>query len=92
MRIKYEDSDHNLKLKSLGWMNVKQLIDYDTASLMYKITKGTAPEYTHSMFEKCDAAHSYNTRSALNGNVITAKMNSAKGQTAFVYSGARAHV
>ena len=48
-------------------MNVKQLIDYDTASVMYKIAKGTAPEYTQSMFEKCDATHSYNTRSARNG-------------------------
>ena len=88
MGIKYEEADHNLTLKSLGWMNTKQLIDYDTASLMYKITKGTSPEYTQSMFEKCDATHSYNTRSAQNGNVITTKRNSAKGQTAFVYSGA----
>ena len=71
MGIKYEEADHNLILKSLGWMNVKQHIDYDTASLTYKITKGTAPEYTQSMFEKCDATHSYNTRSARNGNVIT---------------------
>ena len=52
MGIKYEEADHNLILKSLGWMNVKQLIDYDTTSLMYKITKGAAPEYTQSMFEK----------------------------------------
>ena len=37
MGIKYEEADHNLILKSLGWMNVKQLIEYDTASLMYKI-------------------------------------------------------
>ena len=89
MGIKYEEADHNLILKSLGWMNVKRLIDYDTASLMYKIAKGTAPEYTQSMFEKCDATHSYNTRSCSTeyGNVITPKMNSAKGQTAFVYSG-----
>ena len=88
MGVKYEKADHNPILKSLGWMNVKQLIDYDTASLMYKITKGTAPEYTQPMFEKCDTTHSYNTRSARNGNGITRKMNSAKGQTAFVYSSA----
>ena len=43
---------------------------------------------THSLFEKCHATHSYNTRSARNGHVVTPKMNSAKGQTAFVYSGA----
>ena len=65
-------------------MNVKQLVNYDTASLMYKITKGTAPEYTPSMFEKCDATHSCNTRSARYGNVIPPKTKSAKRQTAFV--------
>ena len=86
--IKYEEADHDL-LASLGWMNVKQLVYYDTASLTYKITGGTAPEYTQSMFNKCDTIHSYQTRSARNGNFVTPKMNSAKGQTAFVYSGAQ---
>ena len=86
MGIKYEEADHNFILTSLGWMHVKQLIDYDTASFMYKLQK-ELDQSTHSLFEKCDATHSYNTRSARNGNVITPKMNSAKGQTAFVYSG-----
>ena len=82
-------ADHDLLLTSLGWMNVKQLVYYDTASLMYKITDGTAPEYTQSMFNKCDTIHSYETRSVRNGNFITPEMNSAKGQTSFVYSGAQ---
>ena len=89
MGIKYEEADHDLLLASLRWMNVKQLVHYDTASLVYKITDGTAPEYTQSMFDKCDTIHSYETRSARNGNFITSKMNSAKGQRAFVYSGAQ---
>ena len=87
MRIKYEEADHDLLIASLGWTNVKQLVYYDTASLMYKITDGTAPEYTQSTFDKCDTIHSYETRSARNGNFITPKMNSAEEQTAFVYSG-----
>ena len=89
MGIKYEEADHDLLLKSLASMNVKQLVYYDTASLMYKTTDGTAPEYTQFMFDKCDTIHSYETRSARNGNFITPRMNSAKGQTAFVYSGAQ---
>ena len=52
-------------------MNVKQLVNYDTASLMYKIKDGIALEYSQSMFDKCDAIHSYETRSATNGNFIT---------------------
>ena len=66
-------------------MNFKQLLCYDTASLMYKTTDGTAPEYT-VMFDKCDTIHSCETRSARNGNFITPKMNSANGQTAFMCS------
>ena len=87
--INYEEADHDLLLASLGWMNVKQLVYYYTASLMYKITDGTAPEYTQSMFNKCDTIHSYETRAVRNGNFITPKMNSAKRQTSFVYSGAQ---
>ena len=86
MGIKYEEADHDLLLTSLGWMNVKQLVYYDTASLVYKITDGITPEYTQSMFDKCDTIHSYE-RPARSENLITRKMNSAKGQTAFVYSG-----
>ena len=43
MGIKYEEADHDLLLASLGQMNIKQLVYYDTASLMYKITQGAAP-------------------------------------------------
>ena len=34
MGIKYEEADHDLHLASLGWMNGKQLVYYDTASFM----------------------------------------------------------
>ena len=35
MGVKYNDTDHNL-LMSLAIMNVKHLVYYGTASLMYK--------------------------------------------------------
>ena len=73
MGIKYEEADHDLLLASLGWMDVKQLVYYDTASLMYKLTDGTSPEYTQSMFDKCDTIHSYKTRSARNGILLLLK-------------------
>ena len=65
-------------------MNIKQLVYYDVASLTYKITDGTAPEYMQSMFDKCDTIHLYETRSEKNRNFITPKMNPAKGQTALI--------
>ena len=89
MRIRYEEADHDLPVASLGWMNIRQRIFYDTASLMYKITDENVPEYTQSMFNKCATIHSYETRSARKGNFIIPNMNSVKGQTEFVYSGAQ---
>ena len=73
MGIKYEEADHDLILASLGWMNVKQYVYYDTASLMYKITDRTAPEYTQSMFVKCDTIHWYEIRLARKGNFFLLK-------------------
>ena len=35
--VKYENTDHANLLKDLDWLNVRQLIEFDTASLMYKI-------------------------------------------------------
>ena len=40
----FEEADHSQLLKSLGWLDVIQLIDFDIASLMYKITNGMTPE------------------------------------------------
>ena len=57
-----------------------------SASLKCKITNGTAPVYTQSVFDKCDTIHSYETRSARKRNFVTPKMNSFKGQSAFVCS------
>ena len=87
-RIKYEEADHDLLLASLGWMNVRQLVYYDTASLMYEIQM-EPHQNTHSLFNKCGTIHSYETRSARNRNFIIPKMNSVKGQAAFVYFGAQ---
>ena len=39
--VKFEETDHNQLFRSLEWLSIKQLIDYDTASSMYKVANGS---------------------------------------------------
>ena len=57
-----------LLLRQLNWLNVSQLIDLDTASLMYKIENGLAPAHLKQMFVKSEDSHSYDTGSSNAGN------------------------
>ena len=79
----------NQLLRSLEWLSIRQLIDYDKASFMYKVANGIVPEQTQFMFDKCTNIHSHNTRSTSSGNYVILKMKTAKGHTAFVFSGAQ---
>ena len=38
-KIKFDETDHEQLLKSLGWLNICQLTDFDTTSLMFKISR-----------------------------------------------------
>ena len=66
------------------------MIEYDSLSLIYKIKNGHAPAQTRQMFEGCEDIHNHNTRSVSSGNFYIKKMNTAKGQTRFAYSGVMA--
>ena len=81
--VKFEEADHNQLLISLEWLSIRQLIDYNTASFMYKVANGIVPEQTQFLFDKCTNIHSHNTRSASSGNYVISKMKTAKGQTPF---------
>ena len=50
--VKYENTDHAKLLKDLDWLNVRELIEFDTASLMYKIENDLAPTHMKEMFVK----------------------------------------
>ena len=87
--VKFEETDHNQLLRSLEWLSIRQLIDYGIASFMYKIANGIVPEQTQFMFNKCTNNHSHNTKSASSGNYVIPEMETAKGQTVFVFSEAQ---
>ena len=55
-------------MRQLNWPNVPQLIDFETASLMYKIENELVPAHLKQKFVKSEDLHSYDMRSANSGN------------------------
>ena len=54
----YDNTDNAKLLRQLNWLNVPQLIDFETASLMYKIENGLVPAHLKQMFVKSEDLHS----------------------------------
>ena len=81
--ISCEDADHNRILKNLNILNVRQLVDLNTASLMYRVENDSVPEHVRNMFTKCIEIHAYDTRAANVGNYVTTKIRTEKGKQTF---------
>ena len=90
-KVKFDETDHEQLLKSLEWLNIRQLTDFDMASLMFKISRQKMPKQTQELFTKCETIHQYNTRSVKSGNLILPKMRmrTLKGQTSLAFTGAQ---
>ena len=84
----YDNIDNAKLLRQLNWLNVPRLIDFETASLMYKIENGLVPAHLKQMFVKSEDLQSYDTRSANSGNFHLPKRRPNIGQTAFSFHGA----
>ena len=88
--VKYENTDHAKLLKDLDWLDVRELIEFDTASLMYKIENALAPTHMKEMFVKTSDIHTYSTRSASSGGFHPPHRKLNIGKASFSYRGARA--
>ena len=84
----YDNTDNAKLLRQLNWLNVFQHIDFETASLMYKIENELAPAHSKKMLVKSVDLHSYDTRSANSRNFYLPKRRLNIGQTAFSFHGA----
>ena len=60
----YGSVDSEALLRKLGWLNVQQLIDFNTAVMVHKSINNTPPSYLSECFTKPSAIHSHNSRSA----------------------------
>ena len=81
--ISYEDADHKRLSKDLNILNVRQLVEPDTASLMYRVENDSVPAHIKNMFTNCSEIHAYNTRAANAGNYVIIKIRTEKGKQAF---------
>ena len=86
--VTYDNTDNAKSLRHLNWLHVSQLIDFETASLMYKIKNELAPANSKQMFVKSEALHWYDARFASSGNFHLSKRRLNIGQTTFSFHGA----
>ena len=66
-KTKYGSIEPDVLLQELGWLNVQQLIDLDTAAMVHKAIHKTAPPYLSELFQKTNTVHSHDTRGTTYG-------------------------
>ena len=54
-------TDDEVALENLGWLNVQQLIEYNTALFIWKSKHGLAPTYISDMFVPVKFVHNCDT-------------------------------
>ena len=69
-RVKCEDADHLKLICQLGWLTIRNLIKLDFGIFMYKSQNKLLPETAGDIHVPADKVPSYQTRSAVSGNVF----------------------
>ena len=69
-KVKYEDADHLGLICQLGWLTVGGLTKLDLGIFMYKSQNKLLPETAGKFHIPAEMVHSYETRSAVSGNVF----------------------
>ena len=87
-KVKYEDADHLRLICQLGWLTVRNLIRPDMGIFMYKSQNNLLPETAGEFHLPADKIHSYQTRSAVSGNMFVPRCNLSLTQKSIAYSGA----
>ena len=54
-------------MNEMNLLNVQQLIDFNTAQMIWKAKHGLAPGYISEMFVPIQSVHDHNTRKAEHG-------------------------
>ena len=83
---KYGCVEPDQLLKNLRWLNVQQLIDFDTAVMVHKSINNKAPPYLTSLFSKSSSVHNHDTRTA-NLNLFPTHTRLKFGQKCFSHYG-----
>ena len=81
---KYDNTDHEYLLKYLKWLNVRQLIMFDTAVLVYKSRNEQVPIRTSVKFQ---VNHRFNRRLAALGGYTLPRFAQNFGQRSIIHQG-----
>ena len=81
-----ESVDISRAVKEQSLLNVQQLIDYSTISMVYDSIHGNCPEYLTELFVPAHDIHNYQIRHARNG-LFPTHMNLVAGQRSFLNRG-----
>ena len=71
---------------SLGWLTIKEMIEFKTATTVYKSLHGLAPEYMRQMFTKLSENTSRSLRNT-NTDLRIPRFATSYGQRSFSYRG-----
>ena len=82
---KYDNTDHKYLLKNLQWLNVRQLIMFDTAVLVYNSRNQQVPTRTSVMFQNFEVSHRFNTHLAALGEYTLPMCARSLGQRSIIY-------
>ena len=67
IKTKYGLIAPDVLLKNIGWLNVKQIIDLDKASMVHKAINDVAPSYLSELFHNTKTVHNHETRGSTHG-------------------------
>ena len=85
-KAKYDSIEPDVLLKNLGWLNVQQLIDLDTASMVHKVINNVTPSYLSELFHKTKTVDNHDTRGSTHG-LFPKHLNLKFGQSNFASYG-----
>ena len=88
-KVRFKNTNHAKLLQDLGWLDIEQLIAYDTAVMIYKVQKDSVPDGTIESFEPFRFIHTYNTRSSDSEDFQLNKALSCSGQRSITYAGTK---
>ena len=73
-------------ISKLGWLTVKEMIDFETACMVYKALHGLAPPYMKSMFHKLSESCNRTLRNT-STDLRIPLCKTSNGQRSFSYRG-----
>ena len=72
---------------SLGWLTIRELIDFETSKMVYKSLNAIAPDYLRNLFQKVSEATNRQLRNSKT-DLRLPLLRTSTGQKSFAYRGA----